>query len=624
MTLRAILLGLLLIPLNTYWVQYSEAVHELAHATMASLFFNCVFTLLGLVVLNAGLRRILPRQVLTAAELLVIYVMLCVATAVAGHDQTEVLVPVMSYVFHFATPENQWEQRLWKYVPSHLTVSDPEVIKGFWEGHSTLYTRERLLAWAGPMGLWVGFVFTVLTVMLCINLILRPRWTEQERLPYPLVELPVQIARAPEALFRQRWLWIGFAAAGGIDLLNGFHFLYPWVPHVQVTCYDLAPYLSGHSWGRALGWMPVAFYPFAFGLGCLLPRDFLLSCWFFFWIWKGEQVWGVLRGDTASQFPFMREQSFGAYLGLCVFPLWMARRYLADLGRRAASGRATRGEYGALVGLLLGGAAVMAFALSGGLSWGAAAAFFGFYFALSTAIARMRGEMGLPAHDLMASGPETMMVSVLGPDLLGPRNLTMFSLLWWMNRAHRSHPMPHQLEGLEIGRRQRVAPGPLVGAILLAGLAGAVAGIWGMLHIGYTQGMGLVPSDASYFGLEPYARLAAWLTYPREPDLGAAAAIGFGHGFTLLLLALRARFVWWPFHPIGYAVSSSLSMHLLWLPMLGAWLLKGALLRYGGLRLYRQAVPFFLGLILGDFVVGGGWSLVGTFLGLRTYRFWSY
>jgi hypothetical protein len=82
--------------------------------------------------------------------------------------------------------------------------------------------------------------------------------------------------------------------------------------------------------------------------------------------------------------------------------------------------------------------------------------------------------------------------------------------------------------------------------------------------------------------------------------------------------------VWWPLHPIGYAVSSSLSMHILWIPMLVAWIIKGLVLRYGGLRLYRQGIPFFLGLILGEFVIGGGWSVIGTVTGLTTYRFWSY
>jgi hypothetical protein len=79
----------------------------------------------------------------------------------------------------------------------------------------------------------------------------------------------------------------------------------------------------------------------------------------------------------------------------------------------------------------------------------------------------------------------------------------------------------------------------------------------------------------------------------------------------------------WPFHPIGYAISGSWSMNLVWLPLLIAWLAKLTVLRYGGLRLYRIALPFFLGLILGDCTMGTLWSLIGLLLGTPTYNFWG-
>ena len=41
---------------------------------------------------------------------------------------------------------------------------------------------------------------------------------------------------------------------------------------------------------------------------------------------------------------------------------------------------------------------------------------------------------------------------------------------------------------------------------------------------------------------------------------------------------------------------------------------------YGGSRMYRQALPFFLGLILGDFVTGAAWSIIGTVLHVNLFR----
>jgi hypothetical protein len=94
--------------------------------------------------------------------------------------------------------------------------------------------------------------------------------------------------------------------------------------------------------------------------------------------------------------------------------------------------------------------------------------------------------------------------------------------------------------------------------------------------------------------------------------------------FSLALLILRTTFIWWPLHPVGYAVSSSWSMNLLWMPMLIAWAIKLTILRYGGLRLYRQGLPFFLGLILGEYVAGGIWSLIGVALQRPMWVFWPY
>jgi hypothetical protein len=67
---------------------------------------------------------------------------------------------------------------------------------------------------------------------------------------------------------------------------------------------------------------------------------------------------------------------------------------------------------------------------------------------------------------------------------------------------------------------------------------------------------------------------------------------------------MRARFLWWPFHPAGYLVAGSFGLFRLWFPIFLSWLLKVLILRYGGLRGYRLALPFFIGLVLGEFATG--------------------
>jgi len=55
-----------------------------------------------------------------------------------------------------------------------------------------------------------------------------------------------------------------------------------------------------------------------------------------------------------------------------------------------------------------------------------------------------------------------------------------------------------------------------------------------------------------------------------------------------------------------------------------AWLVKTLLLRYGGAQTYHRAVPFFVGLILGDFIVGNSWTLYGLATWQDVYHFWPY
>src|SRR5438105_14377423 len=109
-TARAVAIGFLLVPVNSFWVVYSEAVRYAAHPTTTSLFFNVVFCIAVLVALNALLKRFLPRWAFTQAELLIIYTILSLGTAMAGHDLGQVLISSISYPAHYATPENKWPQ----------------------------------------------------------------------------------------------------------------------------------------------------------------------------------------------------------------------------------------------------------------------------------------------------------------------------------------------------------------------------------------------------------------------------------------------------------------------------------------------------------------------------------
>ena len=98
--------------------------------------------------------------------------------------------------------------------------------------------------------------------------------------------------------------------------------------------------------------------------------------------------------------------------------------------------------------------------------------------------------------------------------------------------------------------------------------------------------------------------------------------VAFGFMFALILSFMRGRFLWWPFHPIGFVISSDWGMRYLWSCMLVSSTIKWFVLRFGGRRAARQLVMLSLGLMLGDFFVGGLWSLAGVFSKSPMYNFW--
>ena len=58
-------------------------------------------------------------------------------------------------------------------------------------------------------------------------------------------------------------------------------------------------------------------------------------------------------------------------------------------------------------------------------------------------------------------------------------------------------------------------------------------------------------------------------------------------------------------------------MYYGWLSIFLAWLCKATILRYGGVRAYRALLPFFLGLILGEFTTACLWLFIDGAYGVE-------
>ena len=629
---RAILIGLLLIPVNIYWLTVVEVRWYSLDGSCLPLFVEPIFILLIIALLNLAISRFAPGASLAQGELLCIYIMLVASVAIAGHDMIQNLFGLIAHPFWFATPENEWGELFFRYIPEWLTVSDRAILKGYYEGNSTIYAMEHIKAWLVPLSIWGVFIFVLIFVMFCINVIIRKRWTEDEKLAYPIIQLPLAMTRqgTAKSIFFNKLLWIGFAIAAVIDVINGFHYLYPSVPGIPVKSIDLQSFFTEKPW-NAIGWTPLRFYPLAIGIAFFLPLDLSFSCWFFYLFRKAENIFGSLVGwGSLPSFPYFNEQAFGAWMGLCFVALWASRGHLKEVfykafGRKSAldDAREPIRYKTALLGILAGTIFLALFSIKAGMEVWVVPIFFFICFAIAIAITRVRAELGTP-HEIYFIRPHEVIAAVFGTRSVSPGSLTILSYFWWFTRCNRCHPMPTQLEALKMAESTRISGRKVLIAILLGTVFGFVIASWANLGILYRDGATVsVEGFHAFTGWGAFDPLQRWLSNPTNIDTPGVSFMGVGLISVFFLMAMRMRFFWWPLHPAGYALSVSFAMDLVWFAFFISWLVKLIILRYGGIRFHRRAIPIFLGLILGDYTVGAIWSIIGAIIGIPTYKIYE-
>lgn len=626
-TLRSIVLGALLIPLDVFWVTLIEVKYYSLDGSCLPLFVQPVFFLFVVTVLNRFVARMAPRVALKPHELLVIYVMNAVSVTFSGHDTFQNMFGAIAHAYWYATSENEWADLFLRHLPSWLTVSDPKALKGFYEGESSLYVWENVRPWVLPFLAWLGFMLVLMFMMLCLNTFLRRRWTEQEKLAYPNIQLPVRLTDdAGRLLFRNRMFWIGFGMASFVTVVNGIHF---WVPQFPFFKYvkqeNIGAYFTEKPW-NALNGMTISMYPFFIGLTFFMPLDLSFSCWFFYLFRRAQQVLGVAVGfRSLPEFPYFGQQGWGAWLTLCGLAIWTSRRQLGTVWRgvfrpsTADDAEEPLPYRWAFVGLVGGAVAILAFARLAGMALWVAGIFFAIFFALSLAITRVRAEFGSP-HEIYFVNPHDMMISFLGTRPYPPRSLTVLSLFYWFNRGYRNHPMPVQLEAFKMAEIRHLRYRGLLGALLVAILISIVATFWANLDLCYRDGAAVLGGFKDWVGWESFNRLQRWLISPTSPDPPRMLFTAVGSLLVLVMTAFRLRTVNFPFHPAGYALAVSFAMEYFWFAVFVSWALKLLILKQGGIRAYHRTIPLFLGLVVGDYFFGSLWAILGPLRGTTSYK----
>jgi hypothetical protein len=641
-TIRAILIGLVLIAINNYWITVIEVRWYALDGTCLPIFVTPIFILFVLALTNMGVRLVVPSISLRRGEMIVIYSMMVMGAAFAGHDLIQNLFGTIGHAYHGANDANRYHDLFFRYLPESWFLNDKTAagkfaLNGFYQGNVYPWTWAIMKVWVTPLALWGTFMIALVGVMMCMNVLIRKQWTEHEKLVFPLIQLPLEMT-APDSghrLYASRLMWGGFAIAFSIGLINGLAMLYPSLPMLQgVKAYDLAPSLGNgpmQAMARGGNGLKMASYPFAIGLAYFIPLDLSFSCWFFYIARKLMQVAGEafgLGGVGNNDFPYYDSQSSGAWLALGVIIVIGALPYLKAVWRQAWNERGSDADRAesrlyrrAIIGIVIGCAVLMALAMSMGMAGWAAALFFGIYFLIAITITRVRAELGTP-HEIYFVNPQQIMVSLLGFNLIGPMNLTGIYSMYWFNRCVRSHPMPNQLESLKMAEGTAIKIVPLVLTLMLASVGGLLASYYSNLSVTYAGGAGAkcAVGFKAWVGRESFDRLSTALRDRPAVDTLRISYMAVGAAMVIALKMLRGSFAGWPFHPAGYALAVSYAMDYFWFAFIISWLAKLLIVRYGGMKLHNKAVPFFLGLILGDFCIGSIWAIVGPLIGQQTYK----
>ncbi|MFQ6099374.1 MAG: DUF6785 family protein, partial [Armatimonadota bacterium] len=527
-TPRALLLGLVLIPINAYWTMVAELRWYMI-LTLNPLFVTPIFFLLLLLGVNAILRFARPASAFSVPELLTVYIMLAVSCTVCTHDFVINLMGMIGWGAWFATPENRWEDLIFPHMPRWPLVWDRDALRGYFEGAATPYDPDVLLPWLGPLAIWIGFMLVMFGVMFCLNAMVRRAWIEDTKLSFPIVRLPLAMVGLESAgFFRSRLMFIGAVLPVLSGTLNGLAQIFPTLPHFQTRA--RWHFFTNPPWNRVSG-TPTSFYPFAIGLGYFVPLDVLFSCWFFYVFIKVQRLLGYYVGVTRLPgYPFVTEQGIGAWTTYGLLILYLQRRRWRRLMSDILSNRSDdAGELlpyrQAFAGALVGIGILVGFWRAAGMTLLPAVIAVGAYFLLAICITRVRAEAG-SQHTVWDLEPMRLF-ALTDTRHLGEGNIIGAGISHWFWRLNRSHAMPTQLEALKIWHAGGLTPRSLALPIIAATIAACIAGPWACLHVTYREGAAAkCIGFARWTGIEMYRWLTSALSGGRPVQWPRIAAVG--------------------------------------------------------------------------------------------------
>ena len=644
-TWRAAVLSLLLAALFGYMIPIIDFKIRNTKLGAGHLPVGAVGVLLFvLLMLNPVLKRVRRQWALTRNETLTIYITTLFSTLVPGMGTENLFVSYIIAPFYFATRENKWLEFLQPYLKPWFTPAlwpsgqygppQQDAVNGWFNGATPTATGVMGTVpwgmWLVPLLMWGSLVFASYIMLGSLSVMLRKQWGEREALTFPLLRLPMEMTEDVDAqgrvdvrgFFSNPMLWIGVGIAVFIEGMNGLNFYFPDVPAVPLS-FPLGSLFTESPWNQ-MAPMALLCFPIFVAITFLLTTEVALSLWLFLWIFQFQYILAYYAGFPYATLPpavghagdgvartFTAFQQVGGYVGYVGILMWTAREHLGHIARRAF-GRARAADDEATEALsypVAFWAFVLAFlylvvwSCAAGMRADVAIALWVLYLVTAIGLSRAVIEGGVmfinqgwvplgALAQLFGSGQGAW----LGTASLVPGSFLQVAFFQDM----RAFIMPSFLHGFKMAHDRGIAARRLWWLIMASLLVSMAVGLWMKVQMGYQSGgLSFHPWFATVAAQYP-AQNVAKLLQGGEPGVGNWFWTGVGIAVTIGMTAARARFTWFPLHPIGYLLALTAPVQRAWFSFFLGWLFKVTITRFGGHDSYKKVVPLALGVILGE------------------------
>ena len=621
-TFRAVALGLSIVVLINLWVTYSVTMAGSSRLNLNYFQLTLLFCFILLVAVVNPIFKLIQRGfAFSPSELLAIVAIGIVGSVTPASGITGFFLGIVGSPFYYAAPENQWADFYYPHLSSWMVPTDREALRAFYEGLPR-GAEAPWGVWVVPLAWWGSVILAILVACACLMVILRKQWVEHEKLVFPMVEVPIELARDADSerlfpdVMRQKLFWVAALAALALFVWESLSWIFPGVPDVGVLPSGGVFRFTRYS--PAVNVRPLQFYTLGFAYFANL--EVLFSVWFFFLVHVveghifnrlGLQVEKATDSFTADQ-EIQAWQCFGALACMVVWRLWVSRGHLREVFLKALDGRHPADDRQeilsyrtAVTGLLLSLAYILFLLNQSGMDFVTALIFIVGTGIIYVGMARVVSEAGLATTQAPITA-QAFVMDMRGTEVMSGATLTSILLSYSLIDYIRGLFTPGLAQSVKLGDLIRRNRRILVFWVCLGALAGLTSSVWFTLYLGHIHG---AHNFARFARGNPKGVFSSTLTQmksPQPPQLNRMFFFGIGAALMGLLTYLRYRFAWWSIHPLGLAISASDNSKSIAIPVFMAWSFKLILIRIGGVGLYHKAKPLFLGLLVG-YTLGVVW-----------------